>query len=96
MISALEEFLPGFDRRLKPQLLDIADEIAYNTADLDDAYSIGLITATTFANGALFAARGRGGDDVSRRNARLRFNEVQRAIINELVGGFVAGARLKP
>src|SRR3954467_4875293 len=38
---ALEEFFPGLRPPLEAQLLDIADEIAYNTADLDDAFSIG-------------------------------------------------------
>jgi dGTPase len=37
----LQEFLPGLRPPLEAQLLDLADEIAYNTADLDDAFSAG-------------------------------------------------------
>ena len=39
----LEEYLPGLRPVLEAQLIDPADEIAYNTADLDDAYSAGMI-----------------------------------------------------
>ncbi len=35
----LDEYLPGFRPPLEAQLIDLADEIAYNTADLDDGYS---------------------------------------------------------
>ena len=36
---------PGLRPPLEAQLIDLADEVAYNTADLDDAWSAGLITA---------------------------------------------------
>ena len=39
----LEEYLPGLRPPLEAQLIDLADEIAYNTADLDDAVSAGLL-----------------------------------------------------
>ncbi len=39
---ALDEYLPGLRPPLEAQLIDLADEIAYNTADLDDAFSAGL------------------------------------------------------
>ena len=35
----LDEYLPGQRPPLEAQLIDLADEIAYNTADLDDAFS---------------------------------------------------------
>ena len=90
---ALEEFFPGLRPPLEAQLLDIADEIAYNTADLDDAFSIGLITADDISPSVpYFAARLEEAETMfPGATPRLRFNEVQRAIINELVGGFVAG-----
>ena len=40
----LSEYLPGLRPPLEAQLIDIADEIAYNTADLDDSFSAGLYT----------------------------------------------------
>lgn len=89
----LEEFLPGLRPPLEAQLLDIADEIAYNTADLDDAFSIGLVTAGEIAkNVPFFAARLEEAETMfPGATLRLQFNEVQRAIINELVGGFITG-----
>lgn len=38
----LEEYLPGLRPPLEAQLIDLADEIAYSTADLDDGWSAGL------------------------------------------------------
>ncbi len=40
----LEEYLPGLRPPLEAQLIDLADEVAYNTADLDDGWSAGLFT----------------------------------------------------
>ena len=40
----LSDLLPGLRPPLEAQLIDIADEIAYNTADIDDAFSTGLFT----------------------------------------------------
>src|SRR5687768_16182926 len=40
----LDEYLPGRRPPLEAQLIDLADEIAYNTADLDDSYAAGMIT----------------------------------------------------
>src|SRR5688572_26528268 len=42
-IPELDEFLPGQRPTLEAQLIDLADEIAYNTADLDDAWSAGMV-----------------------------------------------------
>jgi dGTPase len=40
----LDEYLPGLRPPLEAQLIDMADEIAYNTADLDDASDAGLFS----------------------------------------------------
>lgn len=93
--GALGEFLPGLKPPLESQLLDIADEIAYNTADLDDAYTAGLIGLKEVAAASPFllkrveetATMFPGADE------RIRFNEVQRSVINTLVGGFIDGTR---
>src|SRR5581483_7154220 len=42
--SYLQEFLPGERPVLEAQLLDFADEIAYTSADLDDAFAAALIS----------------------------------------------------
>jgi dGTPase len=42
-IPELEEYLPGLRPPLESQVIDLCDEIAYNTADLDDAFTAGLL-----------------------------------------------------
>ena len=53
----LAEYL--LDRRppLEAQLIDLADEIAYSTADLDDGYEAHLLTLDTIRNGVPVFAR---------------------------------------
>src|SRR6266581_7115229 len=43
-IPELEEYLPGLRPPLEAQLIDLCDEIAYDTADLDDGYHAGLVS----------------------------------------------------
>src|SRR5436190_8743396 len=40
-----DQYLPGQFPPLEAQLIDLADEVAYNTADLDDGFSAGMLTA---------------------------------------------------
>jgi dGTPase len=95
--GVLAEFLPGLKPPLEAQLLDIADEIAYNTADLDDAFTAGLIGLDEMADAAPFVSKRAeetrtmfpGADE------KIRFNEIQRSVINALVGGFIEGTRNK-
>ena len=66
----LDDYLPGLRPPLEAQLIDLADEIAYNTADLDDAFSAGLLTAEDVADARAAVSRdprGRG-DPVPRRH----------------------------
>src|ERR1043166_2055493 len=44
-----DEYLPGVRPPLEAQLIDLADEVAYNTADLDDAFAAGLLSASQIA-----------------------------------------------
>src|SRR5215470_7125149 len=46
----VEPFLPGLRPPLEAQLIDLADEVAYNTADLDDAFSAGMLRARDAAD----------------------------------------------
>src|SRR5580700_6060545 len=46
----LDEYLPGLRPPLESQLIDLADEIAYDSADLDDGYSAHLFTARDVAD----------------------------------------------
>src|SRR6478736_1246294 len=45
----LDDYLPGKRPPLEAQLIDLADEVAYDTADLDDAFSAGMLTAEDIA-----------------------------------------------
>src|SRR5215472_3528367 len=44
-VPEVEPYLPGLRPPLEAQLIDLADEVAYNTADLDDAFSAGILDA---------------------------------------------------
>jgi len=45
----LDAYLPGQRPPLEAQLIDLADEVAYNTADLDDAFSAGMLASEDVA-----------------------------------------------
>jgi dGTPase len=89
----LEEYRPGERPPLEAQLIDLADEIAYNTADLDDGFSAGMFTVEDIqsevphyqdvweAVDTQFAAA----------SERLRFNESLRMVIDWLVSGLLDG-----
>jgi dGTPase len=90
---ALEEYLPGLRPPLEAQLIDLADEIAYNTADLDDAHSAGLISIAEIGRAVplfeeLWAAVGR---LCAGAAERVRFHEVLRLLIDRLVTGLIEG-----
>jgi len=92
-IPELEEYRPGKRPPLEAQLIDLTDEIAYNSADLDDGFSAHLFTA----------------DDIAREvpryaeiyetietqfpgaTAREKFNEALRQLIDMLVSGLIEG-----
>jgi len=89
----LDEYLPGLRPPLEAQLIDLADEIAYNTADLDDAF-----TAQLFGIGEVR----RGVREFDRRyqeaeghfpgaSCRELFQEVVRGLVDSLVTGLAQG-----
>ena len=88
-----EEYLPGLRPPLEAQLIDLADEIAYNTADLDDAVSAGSIGIPEI-RGAV-PQFDRMYDEVQSQfpaaSERVQFNEVLRSLIDCLVSGLVEG-----
>jgi dGTPase len=92
-IPELDEYLPGLRPPLEAQLIDLADEIAYNTADLDDAFSAGLLVAPQIADAVpAFAAIL---DELDQQfpgaSDRERFNESVRRLIDVLVTGLIEG-----
>lgn len=92
-IPELDEYLPGLRPPLEAQLIDLCDEIAYDTADLDDAYHAGLITIED----------SRGASEMFREldeavsmqypgvSDRIRMHEIVRGLIEALVSGLVEG-----
>ena len=78
---------------LEAQLIDLADEVAYNTADLDDAYEAGLLTPEEIA--ASVPAYAEILDTVRRsfpeRRERERFLESVRQLVDGLVSGLIEG-----
>lgn len=92
-IPELDEYLPGLRPPLEAQLIDMCDEIAYDTADLDDAYHAGLVTVEDASANVL--KFGEFFDDVTGHfpgsSERIRVHETVRALINWLVSGLVDG-----
>jgi dGTPase len=92
-IPELDEFLPGLRPPLEAQLIDLCDEVAYNTADLDDAWSAKLLTVEALR------------DEVPRFSEiyeetvmhfpgapeQIRFSEAVRSLLNWLVGTLIEG-----
>jgi dGTPase len=91
--AELQEFLPGRRPPLEAQLLDLADEIAYNTADLDDAFFAELFPLQEIAR--VIPVFGELNDQVDTQfpgaSDSVRFWEVQRQIMNFLIGGLIEG-----
>ena len=88
-----DDYLPGQRPPLEAQLIDLCDEIAYNTADLDDAYSAGLISIPNLREESPFF-------DVNWRHVMALFpaapehllmREVERRLIERLVSGLIEG-----
>jgi dGTPase len=90
-----DAYLPGLRPPLEGQLIDLADEIAYNSADLDDAYSAGFFTLDEIAadvphyGGLLEEIRER----FPSSPEGVQFQEVLRRLINLLVSGFIEGTK---
>ena len=92
-IPQLDEYLPGLRPPLEAQLIDLADEVAYNAADLDDAFSAGLLTAGQIAESV--SAYARILDELEMQfpgaSGRERFQESVRRLIDLLVTGLIEG-----
>ncbi|MBZ5594495.1 MAG: dNTP triphosphohydrolase [Acidobacteriia bacterium] len=92
-IPQLDEYLPGKRPPLEAQLIDLSDEIAYNTADLDDGFSAHLFTAEQVATEVPYYAGIY--ETVETQfpgaTARERFYEALRQLIDALVSGLIEG-----
>ena len=89
----LDEYMPELRPPLEAQLIDLADEVAYNAADLDDGYSAGMFTSGEIAAGVsqyrdiheAVLTQFPGATD------RERFHETLRRLIDSMVTGLIEG-----
>jgi dGTPase len=92
-LPELDEYLPGLRPPLEAQLIDLADEVAYNAADLDDGFAAGMFTAEDVAREVpsfreiyeTVEGQFPGASD------RERFHEILRRLIDALVSGLIEG-----
>jgi dGTPase len=89
----LDEYLPGLRPPLEAQLIDLADEIAYNTADLDDAVSAGLLRSEEAAAASPYYRELFEASETQFPGApeSARFHETLRSLIDALVSGLIEG-----
>src|SRR6185369_1940072 len=87
----LAEYLLDQRPPLEAQLIDLTDEIAYNTADLDDGYESRLLAYEQIREGVPVFARY--SDEVEKLYPdvaeKLRFNETVKRFLNRLVGDLI-------
>src|SRR5271165_176805 len=88
-----EAYLPALRPPLEAQLIDLADEIAYNTADLDDGFSAGLFRIEDASQWV--PEFGRRWEEVESQfpgaSEREQFQEVLRGLLDWLVSGLLQG-----
>ena len=88
-----EAYCPGRRPPLEAQLIDLADETAYNTADLDDAFTADMLTAADVADSVpqyrelLEAVE----TQFPAAAGREIFNEALRQLVDLLVSGLIDG-----
>jgi len=92
-IPELDKYLPGQRPPLEAQLIDLCDEIAYNTSDFDDGYHAGLVhvedaTAAVEKFAELWEITEYQFPGLAER---VRVKEVVRGLIDHLVGGLMEG-----
>ena len=82
---------------LEAQLIDLADEIAYNAADLDDGYEARLLPLQLIRKGVPLFERFYG--PVERRHGdapeKLRFNEALKRLLDALVTGLIIATQMR-
>jgi dGTPase len=89
----LDQYLPELRPPLEAQLIDLADEVAYNAADLDDAYDAGMLAPEQIAAAVPAYAEILESVETSYPGAteREQFQETLRHLIDGLVSGLING-----
>jgi dGTPase len=91
----LAEYLLDQRPPLEAQLIDLTDEIAYNTADLDDGYEARLLTVEQIADSVdLFAVHySEAKSRYPNAPEKLVFNEAMKIIFNGFVGDLITNTK---
>lgn len=89
----LDEYLPSLRPPLEAQMIDLADEIAYNTSDLDDGHSAGVIDLDALAAAVPGVAEIREAIETMYPAAspRIQLLECLRRLIDRLVSSLIDG-----
>ncbi len=87
----LQEYLLDLRPPLEAQLIDCVDEIAYDTADLDDALEAGLLDVQALNNDVTFFGRTYTEVEKQHPEARdtLKFNEALKRVLDFLVSDLI-------
>jgi dGTPase len=95
--SELREYMLEQRPPIEAQLIDLADEIAYNTADLDDGYEAHLLTLDEIREGVPVFAHFF--DEVVRLYPdaadKLKFNETIKRVLDRMVGNLIENTRAR-
>ena len=88
----LEQYPP-----LEAQLIDLTDEIAYNTADLDDGYEAHLLSLEEIREGVPVFERFYGEVEqlYPAASDKLKFNEVLKRVLNRFVDDLITNTRAR-
>jgi dGTPase len=91
----LAEYLLDQRPPLEAQLIDLTDEIGYNTADLDDGYEAHLLTLEQVRDGVpVFEKYFREADRTyPHAPDKLRFNEALKNVLNRLAGDLITNTQ---
>jgi dGTPase len=87
----LKEYLLDKRPPIEAQLIDLADEIAYTTADLDDGYEAHLLRLEDIRQGVRMFERFYTEAERAYPDApeKLKFNEAQKRMLNRMVGDLI-------
>ena len=93
----LEEYLPGQRPPLEAQLIDLADEIAYNTADLDDGLESEVLSLGQIRGGVEMFEMFYSQVEIQYPAAidKLKFNESLKRMLDRMAGDLIENTRLR-
>ena len=93
----LAEYLLDLRPPLEAQLIDLTDEIAYNTADLDDGYEAHLVSLEEIREGVPVFERFYGEvlQLYPQAPEKLKFNEVLKRILNRFADDLITNTRAR-